>query len=68
MVHLLWRRETEGKIFDSPERRAALDKSLREALRKIADPSLRRHYGDEVNQLRRTVLPVNSRPVGGKVA
>ena len=56
MVSLLWRRETEGKVFDSPERRAALDKSLREALRKIADPSLRRHYGDEVNQRRRDLF------------
>jgi len=56
MVALLWRRETEGKVFDSPERRAALDKSLREALRRIADPSLRRHYGDEVNQRRRDLF------------
>ena len=29
MVQLLWRRETEGKVFDSPERKAALDKALR---------------------------------------
>ena len=26
MVQLLWRRETEGKVLDSPERKAALDK------------------------------------------
>ena len=30
MVDLLWRRETEGKVFDSPERKAALDKDLRD--------------------------------------
>ena len=29
MVRLLWQRETEGRVFDSPERRAALDKTLR---------------------------------------
>ncbi len=52
MVALLWRRETEGKSFDSPERRAALDKSLREAIRKIADASVRAHYGDEIKRLR----------------
>ncbi|MFN3146192.1 MAG: DNA primase [Paracoccaceae bacterium] len=52
LVALLWRRETEGRVFDSPERKAALDKALREAIRKIPDPSLRRHYGDEVNRLR----------------
>ncbi|MEM6729712.1 MAG: DNA primase, partial [Pseudomonadota bacterium] len=27
LVSLLWRRETEGKTFDSPERKAALDKA-----------------------------------------
>ena len=52
MVRLLWQRETEGKVFDSPERKAALDKSLREALKKIADPSIRNHYADEIKQLR----------------
>ncbi|SHJ15371.1 DNA primase [Wenxinia saemankumensis] len=44
MVDLLWRRETEGKSFDSPERRAALDHALRGATGKIRDPSLRHHY------------------------
>lgn len=52
LVHLLWRRETDGRVFDSPERKAALDKALRDAIRKIPDASLRRHYGDEVNRLR----------------
>ncbi len=52
MVSLLWRRETEGKVFDSPERKAALDRTLREALRRIKDPSLRGHYGEEIKQLR----------------
>ncbi|MBN9889231.1 DNA primase [Salipiger abyssi] len=52
MVQLLWRRETEGKVFDSPERKAALDAQLREALRRIQDPGLRRHYGDEIKELR----------------
>ncbi len=52
MVNLLWRRETEGRVFDSPERKAALDKSLREAIRRIADPSIRAHYGEEIKRLR----------------
>lgn len=56
MVRLLWRRETEGKVFDSPERRAALDKSLRSVIQKIADPSIRHHYGEEINQLRRELF------------
>ncbi|MEM1100750.1 MAG: DNA primase [Pseudomonadota bacterium] len=52
LVQLLWRRETDGKVFDSPERKAALDKSLRDALKQIKDPSLRGHYGEEVKRLR----------------
>jgi DNA primase len=52
MVNLLWRRETEGREFDSPERRAALDKSLRETLLRISDRSIRAHYGEEIKRLR----------------
>ena len=52
MVKLLWQRETEGKVFDSPERKAALDKSLREKIKLIRDPSIRNHYGQEIKDLR----------------
>lgn len=52
MVQLLWQRETEGRIFDSPERRAALDKTLRGHLARIADPSIKTHYGEEMKRLR----------------
>jgi DNA primase len=52
MVALLWRRETEGQVLDSPERRAGLDKRLRAALARIADPSIRGHYADEIRRLR----------------
>lgn len=52
MVQLLWRRETEGKNFDSPERKAALDKALREKIRLIRDPSIRSHYGQAIKDMR----------------
>ncbi|NUB44143.1 DNA primase [Fertoebacter nigrum] len=52
MVNLLWQRETEGRDFDSPERKAALDKTLRAALTRIKDPSIRGHYGEEIKRLR----------------
>jgi DNA primase len=52
MVQLLWQRETEGRVFDSPERRAALDKTLRGHLARIADPSIKNHYADEMKRLR----------------
>lgn len=52
MVSLLWEREIEGKNFDSPERKAALDRDLRTAISRIQDPSIRRHYGDAIKNLR----------------
>ena len=62
MVRLLWQRETEGRDFDSPERKASLDKTLRAALMRIADPSIRAHYGDEIKELRLALF----RQSGGK--
>jgi DNA primase len=53
LVNLLWRRETEGQVFDTPERRAALDKRLRMAIGQIKDASLKRHYVDVIGELRR---------------
>ncbi len=44
LVDLLWQRETEGKVYDSPERRAALDKALTDAVARIADPTTRDYY------------------------
>ncbi|SMH52845.1 DNA primase [Maritimibacter sp. HL-12] len=66
MVKLLWRRETEGKVFDSPERRATLDRDLRAVIRCIKDPSIRSHYGQEINALRRALFnpPRASGPAG----
>jgi DNA primase len=52
MVDLLWQREIEGKVFDSPERKAALDKALRDKLKLIRDPSIRQHYGQAIKDMR----------------
>ena len=52
MVQLLWQREIEGRVFDSPERKAALDKALRDKLKLIRDPSIRAHYGQAIKELR----------------
>ena len=56
MVALLWRRETEGRIFDSPERRAALDRDLRQVIGRISDASIRDHYRAEIARLRRELF------------
>jgi len=52
MVKLLWQRETEGRVFDSPERRAALDADLRRVLNTIQDRSIKTHYGQIIKDYR----------------
>lgn len=52
LLDLLWTRETEGAVLDSPERRAALDARLRAHLDRIADPGLRAHYEAEIRERR----------------
>jgi len=53
---LLWRRETEGRVLDSPERRAAFDAPLRTGLNLIKDPSIRGHYDAEIRTRRRELF------------
>ena len=65
MVDLLWQRETEGRDFDSPERKAALDKDLRAALAKIRDPSIRTHYEAAIRDFRQALFRP-ARPQGGR--
>ncbi|MFY0617889.1 DNA primase [Shimia sp.] len=52
MVNLLWQREIEGKVFDSPERRAALDMQLKSKINLIKDQAIKRHYGEAIKELR----------------
>ncbi|MGP9789890.1 DNA primase [Roseinatronobacter sp. NSM] len=65
LVRLLWQRETEAQVFDSPERRAALDKRLRTALGKIADQNLRAHYAEELKTLRAGIFRAAGQPKRG---
>ncbi|WGH79294.1 DNA primase [Jannaschia ovalis] len=62
MLALLWQRATEGRVFDSPERRAMLDQELRTLVRQIKDPGLRRHYGEEIARLRAELFGLAPQP------
>ncbi len=44
LAELIWVRETEGKNFGTPERRAGLERRLGEITREIRDEALRRQY------------------------
>ena len=62
LVNLLWQRETEGRVFDSPERRASLDSSLRAALSKLSNGSLRVHYEAAIKEKRAELFRPASKP------
>jgi len=58
LVDLLWMRETEGAVLDTPERRAGLERRLREIAARIGDETLRRYYAQELSdRLSRLVGP-----------
>ena len=48
LVDVLWAREIEAGPLDTPERRAALERRLRESLALIRDETLKRYYREEV--------------------
>ncbi|WP_158813525.1 DNA primase [Methylocapsa sp. S129] len=56
LAEMLFLRETEGQRFDTPERRAALERRLRELTRTIADETLRRHYQEDMEARLSTFL------------
>ena len=48
LADMIWLRETSGGVFDTPERRAELEKRLRETTSRIKDESVRFHYSQEM--------------------
>ncbi|MHA6688219.1 DNA primase [Mesorhizobium sp. A556] len=50
MAELLWMRETAGGVFDTPERRAELEKRLRELTARIRDESVRFHFNQDMRE------------------
>ena len=49
LVEMLWRRETQERPLDTPERRAALERRLAEVAGQIQDAALRRYYGQDLS-------------------
>ncbi|TJZ89745.1 DNA primase [Paracoccus gahaiensis] len=65
MLDLLWSRETQGQVFDSPERRAALDRRLAEAVARIPDEVTRKHYTEDIRRKQWALFsPARARPGG----
>src|SRR6266700_4115692 len=55
---LLWLRETEAGSFDTPERRAALERRIAEVTATIGDEAVRRYYRQDLEaRLQRLLAP-----------
>ena len=48
LADMVWMRETQGAVFDTPERKAELEKRLRGVTQRIRDESVRFHYSQEM--------------------
>ena len=66
MVELMWRQATEGQVYDSPERKAALDKTIGSKIALIRDPGLRSHYQNAVKDLRWNLFRPQRSPGAGR--
>ena len=44
LIDMAWRREMDGRTYDTPERRAGLEAALRQVVGQIGDQGVRRHY------------------------
>ncbi len=69
LVDVLWTRETEVAVLDTPERRAGLEHRLGDLTKTIADESVRRHYGAELrSRLQALTGQAQRRPAGPRPA
>ena len=67
MVDLLWQREIDGRQFDSPERRASLEKALEDVVRRIPVPLVREHYRAEMRARQAALFGYETQRVGSDV-
>jgi DNA primase len=68
LAEMLFARETGGQPFDTPERRAGLERRLRELTDQIADESLRRHYWQDMARRAATLFGASRPALPAQVA
>ncbi|MGE0231562.1 MAG: DNA primase [Flavobacteriaceae bacterium] len=70
LADMLWAREAEAALLDTPERRAAFEARIGDAIRSIKDDTVRRYYGQDmrarINGLLGAQLPQRRGTSGGR--
>ena len=56
LLDMFWRAQTEGRRFDTPERRAGLERELNQAVARIGDRSVQYHYKSAVRDRLRSAF------------
>jgi len=63
LCEVLWRVETEGKVFDSPERRAGLERTLADVVSQIGDGKVADYYREDFKRRVFALFAPPPRPV-----
>ena len=50
LIDLLWDKNTKGKLADTPERKALIEKNIKEEVLKITDKDVRLYYAQEMKK------------------
>jgi DNA primase len=61
LIDMVWAREMEAGPTDTPERRASMERRLKEALQRIPDESTRRYYREEIENRMARAFPAAPR-------
>jgi DNA primase len=61
LADMLWMRETETHPLDTPERRAAFERDLRQTINLLKDEDVRRHYRAEFDNRIAALMPSSAR-------
>ncbi|MDA4847278.1 DNA primase [Hoeflea poritis] len=64
LADMVWMRETASGVFDTPEKRAALEAAFGKVTAVIGDETVRRHYAQDMRDRLAAFLDSN-RPTGG---
>lgn len=65
LADMLWARETETRDISTPERRAALERSLADALQPIRDEAVRKHYRAAMDLRLKALFGDSAKPARG---
>ncbi|MBR7158757.1 MAG: DNA primase [Alphaproteobacteria bacterium] len=66
LVWLIWENLIRGKAITTPERKAALEKSVEDTVSKIADPSVQNYYRRELRQKLWDITSASAKRKDGK--